>query len=217
MTKKVIVRKSVSSEEPEPPKLKMPVQGVGKGGTNIGVQKVYQLRVDFMMSQGGMYEGEDYETVERELREFVKTRWPKALFTRTGGYYLIESVVEGHREVCLPQDFDFPTMTRKPGTRPPSWATEPSLAASIEREYRVVEESWNPNTLARNPTNLLTTKEVDYKHKLEAEQKLRAAKEVTEQEADKKLDEIAEERPDLIQRPAVKKAAPVPKKFVRKK
>lgn len=216
MTKKVIVRKSASSEEP--PKLKMPVQGVGKGETKIGVQKVYQLRVDFMMSQGGMYEGESYETVEKELREFVATRWPKSLFTRTGGYYLIESVVEGHREVCLPQDFDFPTMTRKPGTRPPSWATDPNLAASIEREYRVVEESWNPNHLARNAPNLLTTKEVDLKHRLQAEQKLRQAKSVTEQEADKKLDEIAEERPDLIQRPAVKKAAPAlnPKKFVRK-
>lgn len=201
MVKKVVTRKAA------PAKPKMPEQGKGKGVTKIGVQKVIQLRLDFIVRQGAQYEGESYQEVEAKLQKFVEENWPEAHFHRSGGYYLIDSP-EGQREVCRPDDFDFENMTRKPGTRPPSWSMDKELAASIERQYRVLEEMERP-PLARNPGNLYTTAETD---------KLRAE---TTKAAEKNLDRIAAERPDLIKRPATKaqpKAVnPTKKVLVRKK
>lgn len=198
MVKRVVARKAAPA-----PKPKMPEQGVGKGPTKIGVQKVIQIRLDFMVRQGAQYEGESYQEVERKLKDFVEANWPEAYYHRSGGYYLIDSP-EGQREVCRPDDFDFETMTRRPGTRPPDWSMSKEMAASIERQYRVLEEMGNP-PLSRNPGDLYTTKEID---KLKSE---------SSKVAEKKLDRIADEQKDLIKRPLPLKKAAAKKVIVRKK
>lgn len=198
MVIKAVVKKATTKEEvPPKPKNNMPVQGKGKGVHGRGVHKVFQLRLDFLVSQGDTYEGESYYEVEKKLGDFIQANWPGASFHRTGGYYLIDGP-DGLREACRPDDFDHGTMQRIPGTRPPSWSVSPEQLASLDRQYRVLEDEARPNKLAMRPGNLYTGPEMD---KLKSE---------SAKLAEKKFKAIAKERPDLI--PA--KAAPKKVKFV---
>jgi hypothetical protein len=233
------VRKPVPPSNPAEDKRLAP-QGKGKGVTGIGVQKVFQLRLDFLVSQKSTYEKESHASVMAEMERMIKERWPEALFTPTGGYYLIDGDgTYGNREVCRPQDFDHETMQRKSGTLPPSWSLNAEMQLSVERQLRVLRELQNPE-ISRQPGNLYTTQEFDRLKEISStnnEKHDRKARPITLKNtsalqrvksdaaaaANEKLDEIAAERPDLIQLPVKKKVvakktakAPV-KKFVRKK
>lgn len=161
-------------------------QGLGKAA-GIGVQKVFQLRLDFIVSHGNKYDGESHEEVMAKFRAFVKENWPDAHFTPTGGYYLIDDA-DGRREVCRPQDFDCATMARKPGTHPPSWSLTAEQQTALERQMRVTRELAQP-ALTRNPTTLYTAKELDRMAELDREVKRGKAK---------ALGQIAEEHPEMV-------------------
>jgi hypothetical protein len=171
-------------------------QGQGKGATGIGVQKVFQLRLDMIVSHGGKYEGESHEQVMAKMEAFVKENWPDAHFTPTGGYYLIDGDgTWGQREVCRPADFDFENMRRKPGTFPPSWSLTAEMQVNLERQLRVLQEHTQP-PITRNPPQLYTAKELD---------RIKQLDQVVHRGKNKRLAEIAEERPDLIDKKQVPK------------
>jgi hypothetical protein len=211
------------AKETAPEDKRLAKQGKGTGVTGIGVQKVFQLRLDFMVSQGSKYEGESHGQVMAKIEALIKAEYPDALFTPTGGYYLIDGDgTYGQREVCRPQDFDHETMSRRPGTFPPSWSLSAEMQASVERQLRVLRELQNP-PMSRQPGNLYTTQELDRLKGISDENNrkhaeahppkrtakkvavapkesaaLKEAKAVADTAAGKKLAGIAKERPDLI-------------------
>lgn len=176
----------------------------GKSDSGKSVQKVVQLRMDFMVSNGNGDRENSFEAVQDRIRELILAEFPNARFTPTGGYYILDG------KVCRPGDFDRETMDRKPGTFPPLWSLTAEEQAEVKRQQRVLEDAVRPNTLARQPANLRTSRELDeLKKQAEREQQtvrrvshqtdeLRALAKEAEKEQKKVLRRISQERPDLI-------------------
>lgn len=133
----------------------------------------HQFLVGLKMMEGG--EPVDgvptWEEVQDEIRELLKKRFPNGHFTPSGGYLLIHE--EGRVSACYPNDFDYETMNRKPGTHPPLYTLSQEEQKEVGVLQRIERESKNPNHLARNPTNLLTTQETDRLRKIRAKKILR--------------------------------------------
>lgn len=136
-------------------------------GSGLGVQKVVYGQVNFILGQGGAHEDISHEDIQQALEEFIEQRWPDSRMTMTGGHYLIDGKEKGGREVCRFDDFDRKTMTRKPGTLPPSYTLsegftkKEALAAERILAERNSRQAVEVNELAKQPDNLLTSKELD--------------------------------------------------------
>lgn len=136
-------------------------------GTGVGVQKVVYGRVDFMLGQGKAHEEVGHAEIQEALKNFIEERWPNSRFTPSGGHYLIDGPEPGSRESCRFEDFDRKTMTRKPGTHPPSYTLAPGHAKRQAEEAEKIlsarnkQQSGMENELGKQPENLLTSKEVD--------------------------------------------------------
>lgn len=131
----------------------------------------HQFLVGVKMMEGGEpVEGvPTWEEVQEEIKALLRKRFPKGSFTPSGGYLIIHEG-NGRVQACYPHDFDYATMDRKPGTHPPLYTLTQDEQKEVRELQRQVElrahhESSRVlvtgNSLARNPTNLLTTHETD--------------------------------------------------------
>jgi hypothetical protein len=125
------------------------------------VQKQVEIQMRFLASFGDNHRGELYADALERIKKLIKEEWPDTPdgrgvnFTSVGGYYLVDG------KVCLVQDFDPEAMDRKPGTLPPSWASqgdEKKEAILVERNAAQAQVA---NQLGRQPEKLLTSKETD--------------------------------------------------------
>lgn len=135
------------------------------------VSHQFEFQHHFLVSVKEMDGGEPvmdvgtWEEVQEEIREVLLKRFPHGKFTPSGGYILIRED-DARVRACYPQDFDYETMSRKPGTVPPLYTLsqeEQKEVRDLQRqvEQRAVREAATGNSLARNPTNLLTARETD--------------------------------------------------------
>lgn len=119
------------------------------------VQKTIEFKHGFMVGLSNGFREVTWEDMQERIRKALEAEFPGGSFTPVGGLILIDG------KACYPHDFDYETMDRKPGTHPPLY----TLTKEEQDEVRVLEridrESKNPNKLARNPTNLLTSRELD--------------------------------------------------------
>lgn len=133
----------------------------------------FEFKHDFivsikMMEGGELIEGvPTWEEVQEEIRDLLRERFPQGNFTPSGGYIIIRED-DGRVRACYPGDFDYETMDRRPGTHPPLYTLSHEeqkevRALQLEVEKRVqrekAREEATGNSLARNPTNLLTLRE----------------------------------------------------------
>jgi hypothetical protein len=129
-----------------------------------------EIKMGMIVSNGNKYRDETIEEFIEALRSFAKERWPNCNFTSVGSYYIIDG------KVCRPEDFDRETMDRKPGTFPPSWSVQGDDKKDALLSERNAEQAKNPNKLAHQPENLLTSKEMDALKKMEPPATKRAVK-----------------------------------------
>lgn len=98
-----------------------------------------------------------WEEIQREIKEHLLKKYPNGRFSSAGGYILING------RACYPHEFDYSTMDRMPGTRPPLY----TLTREEQEELKVLDrikgerdrELSTGNSLATNPTHLLTASE----------------------------------------------------------
>lgn len=164
------------------------------------VQKTYEFKHGFMVGLGNEYRDMTWEEAQDRIRKALEAEFPGGLFTPVGGLILIDG------KACYPGDFDYETMDRKPGTHPPLYTLSKEEQDAIRVEERIARESNNPNTLARNPTNLLTSRETDSLRKIRA--KKAEPVEWTEEDIGNE-DLVAEETKKIVRKIAVKKSTPV--------
>lgn len=177
------------------------------------VQKTLEFKHGFMVGLGDEYRDVTWEDMQERIRKVLENEFPGGLFTPVGGLILING------RACYPHDFDYGTMDRKPGTKPPLYTLTKEEQDAIRVEERIARESQNPNTLARNPTNLLTSRETD---KLNAMRRgktgtgvaVTSSGKVAEIEwSESDIDDdsvVAAETKKVVRKIAVKKATPAP-------
>lgn len=125
------------------------------------VQKQVKIQLTFLASYGDNHRAELYEEALEKIKKLVKDEWPDTPdgrgvnFTSVGGYYLVDG------KVCLVQDFDPEAMDRKPGTLPPSWASQGDEKKEAILVERNAAQAKVVNQLGRQPEKLLTSKETD--------------------------------------------------------
>lgn len=132
-----------------------------KQDSGSAVQKQLKIQLTFLASYGDNHRAELYEEVLEKIKKLIKDEWPDTPdgrgvnFTSVGGYYLVNG------KVCLVQDFDPETMDRKPGTHPPSWASQGDEKKEAILAERNEAQRQIANQLGRQPEKLLTSKETD--------------------------------------------------------
>lgn len=139
------------------------------------VSQQFEFRHQFLVSVKSMAGGKPipdvgtWEEVQEEIRELLIKRFPHGHFTPSGGYILVREE-DSRVRACYPQDFDYGTMSRKPGTMPPLHTLNQEEQKEVRELQRQVEQraqrekgraEQTGNHLARNPTNLLTSRETD--------------------------------------------------------
>lgn len=155
---------------------KKPKKESAKQDPEKWVAHTFEFRHQFLVGVKTMEGGElvpdvgTWEEVQQEIRELLEKRYPNGHFTPSGGHLLIHEG-SGKVQACYPHDFDYETMDRKPGTTPPLYTLsqeEQKEVRELQRqvEQRAVREAATGNGLARNPTNLLTTRETDRLNKI---------------------------------------------------
>lgn len=179
------------------------------------IQKTLEFKHGFMVGLKDDYRELTWEDAQERIRKALEAEFPGGRFTPVGGLILIDG------KACYPHDFDYEAMDRKPGTHPPLYTLTREEQELVKVEERIARESKNPNTLARNPTNLLTSRETDTLRKIRSKgltkQETREAMgdSVEWTEEDINDDElVAQETKKALRKITVKKTAPAP---VRKK
>lgn len=179
------------------------------------IQKTFEFKHGFMLGLGDDYRDVTWEEMQDRIRKALAAEFPGGLFTPVGGHILING------RACYPHDFDYGTMDRKPGTRPPLYTLTKEEQDAIRVQERVERESKYTNHLAKNPTHLLTSRETTELNRLRQNASKSAtsavkpvvkvaSKPVEWTEDDINNEEIAvEETKRIVRKVAVKKQVPV--------
>lgn len=180
------------------------------------IQKTFEFKHGFMLGLGDDYRDVTWEEMQARIRKALAAEFPGGLFTPVGGHILING------RACYPHDFDYGTMDRKLGTRPPLYTLTKEEQDAIRVEERIERESKYTNHLAKNPTHLLTSRETTELNRLRQNAsktaapaakpavKKTASKPVEWTEDDIDNEEVAvEETKRIVRKVAVKKQVPV--------
>lgn len=101
--------------------------------------------------------GPTFEQVQEDIRQMLREKYPNGNYTASGGYILIDG------RACYPSDFDYESGDRKPGTHPPLYTLTDEEQREIKIQERITRERDREirtgNSLATNPTHLLTAEE----------------------------------------------------------
>lgn len=112
--------------------------------------------------------GPTFEQVQEDIRQMLREKYPEGNYTASGGYILIDG------RACYPWDFDYQTGDRKPGTHPPLYTLTDDEQKELKLQERIAKEREREirtgNSLATNPTHLLTAQETSRLRKLRERQ-----------------------------------------------
>ena len=131
----------------------------------------FEFKHQFIVGIKPGNDGPTFEQVQDDIRKMLQERYPGGVYTPSGGYVLING------RACYPWDFDYETGDRKPGTVPPLYTLTEDEQKEIKLQERIVRERKRElrtgNTLATNPTHLLTASEVSKLQEVRARKPVR--------------------------------------------